>query len=288
MGLFYKKKNKNKVLSCSLNGPLVFLVDDSLTLLEVIKRILLREGYRVATFQNPKHALKMSSDLKPHVLLSDYQMPNMNGVELIKKIKKTSPKTVCILMSGILGDRIGEVASKIGVSFFIQKPWRRRELLDIIWAASEFYWKKNEFPPPIQQNESSLSLYRYLKPKEIKEPKILFVDDEEPILHALERVFLEEKYKIFTALSGKKGLSLFKQHNINVVVADQKMPEMNGLEFLSYIKRLNPKVPRLVLTGCADLSPLLEAEEKGEIDALILKPWDDNKLMAQIKSVLER
>lgn len=117
--------------------------------------------------------------------------------------------------------------------------------------------------------------------------EILFVDDEKNILNSLTRLFRNERYKIFTALSGEQGLKIIEENEISLVVSDQMMPGMTGLDFLAKIKDLSPDTIRIMLTGHADLNATIAAINKGEVYRFITKPWNEDELLLTIRQSLE-
>jgi len=93
---------------------------------------------------------------------------------------------------------------------------------------------------------------------------ILFVDDEQNILRAITRLFLDEPYELLTAPSGVEGLALLRERpDIGVIVSDQRMPGMSGAEFLEQSRTLVPDAVRIVLTGYADVTAAMDAINKG-------------------------
>ena len=118
-------------------------------------------------------------------------------------------------------------------------------------------------------------------------PRILIVDDEENILHALKRLFRRENYQIITTTSAEEGLRIMDQQDVDLIISDLKMPVTNGVEFFAQIKEKKPGALRIMLTGHADLKSVLEAIDKGEIYRFLLKPWDDDELKLTIKQALE-
>jgi two-component system NtrC family sensor kinase len=118
---------------------------------------------------------------------------------------------------------------------------------------------------------------------------ILCVDDEENILSALERVFLEEdNYEIITANSGNEGLKILKERPVDLIMSDQRMPEMSGTEFLKKARALYPDTIRIVLSGFSDFDTVTKAINEGEIYRLIQKPWEDSELLSVVKDCLEK
>ncbi len=117
--------------------------------------------------------------------------------------------------------------------------------------------------------------------------KILFVDDEENVLRALKRLFLEEPYEFHATLSGKEALKFLKEHDFAVIVSDQRMPEMSGAEFLGQAKVLQPEAIRIVLTGYADVEAAINAINQGGAYRYITKPWNDADLILMVRDAAE-
>jgi response regulator RpfG family c-di-GMP phosphodiesterase len=117
---------------------------------------------------------------------------------------------------------------------------------------------------------------------------ILFVDDEKNILGSLSRVFRKEGYGILLAESGECGLDLIRHNSVAVVVSDQRMPGMGGVEFLKKAREASPDTVRMMLTGQADASEIAGAINDGGVYRYITKPWDDEELRLIIKAAVER
>ena len=112
--------------------------------------------------------------------------------------------------------------------------------------------------------------------------KILFVDDEQQMLTALNRVFRGKSYKVFTANSGQEGLDVLATEEIDVIVSDMRMPEMDGAAFLEKALELQPDSRRILLTGYSDQESTVRAINKGQIHQYMMKPWDNDALKATI------
>ncbi len=111
---------------------------------------------------------------------------------------------------------------------------------------------------------------------------LLLVDDEANIMIALSRLLRVEKYNILLASSGKEGLAMLAQHNVGVIISDQRMPEMTGVEFFSQVKELYPDTVRIVLSGYADLESVTDAINRGAIYKFLSKPWSDEQICASV------
>lgn len=112
---------------------------------------------------------------------------------------------------------------------------------------------------------------------------ILLVDDEENILAALRRLLRRDGYRILTAGGGQAGLQLLAENSVDVIVSDQRMPNMTGVEFLRQVKALYPETVRLVLSGYTELQSITDAINEGAIYKFLTKPWEDDLLRANIE-----
>jgi diguanylate cyclase (GGDEF)-like protein len=114
------------------------------------------------------------------------------------------------------------------------------------------------------------------------ERTLLLVDDEEEVGAALERLLRRDGYRILRATSGQEGLEILAQNEVGVVISDQRMPGMDGVEFLTRVKDLYPQTIRIILSGYADLDSVTAAINQGAIYKFFVKPWDSNTLRADL------
>ena len=121
----------------------------------------------------------------------------------------------------------------------------------------------------------------------MKRYTILVVDDEKLILNSIKRVLRNENYHLLTAQSGIEGLMLLKKHNVQLVISDQTMPEMTGLEFLKKVKVEHPEILSIMLTGNAEIGIAIDAINEAGVYKFILKPWENTDLKITIRRALE-
>ncbi len=121
----------------------------------------------------------------------------------------------------------------------------------------------------------------------INQSTILFVDDEKNILNSLKRLFFDQEYIILLANSAAEGLDIVRNKNVQLIVSDQRMPGMTGLEFLLKVKDLLPEAVTIILTGYADLDAAIKAINEGGVYRFITKPWNDEELKLLVKHALE-
>src|SRR3989338_7864727 len=114
----------------------------------------------------------------------------------------------------------------------------------------------------------------------MSERTLLLIDDEENIVSSLARLLHGSGYKILKAGSGEAGLELLAQNDVGVIISDQRMPEMTGVEFFSRVKELYPKTVRMILSGYADIGSVTDALKRGAVYKIIHKTWDHATLSA--------
>lgn len=123
---------------------------------------------------------------------------------------------------------------------------------------------------------------------EQKQLTVLLVDDEENILKALQRLLIDEDFDIETATSGQAALEKLQSiENVGLIVSDQRMPGMNGAEFLGRSQEYVPHAQRILLTGYSDINATIEAINKGGASRYISKPWDDDELLTVVRNAVK-
>ena len=119
----------------------------------------------------------------------------------------------------------------------------------------------------------------------MKKRTVLFVDDEEHILNFLKSSLLDEPYELLFANGGQQALEILKQQDVHVIVADVRMPEMSGLEFLRIVKKNYPHIVRMVLSAYTDVETLLIAANEIGIFKFLTK--SDNLMEQLMPAVME-
>ncbi|MDO3379857.1 EAL domain-containing protein [Geoalkalibacter halelectricus] len=112
---------------------------------------------------------------------------------------------------------------------------------------------------------------------------LLIVDDEPNTLKALQRTLADEGYRILLAANPLEGLQILAKNPVQVILTDQRMPHMNGTEFLRRVKSMYPDTVRIILSGHADFETILDSVNEGVLFKFLGKPWDDAQLCAHIR-----
>jgi two-component system, probable response regulator PhcQ len=280
----------------------ILLVDDEKNVLNALKREL-EPYYTIEAFSQPEEALQRCRETNFDLVMADYQMPNINGLQFLKEFGKLQPDAARIILSGhadtsVLLDAINETH----IYRFIDKPWDTEQLASILAQAliySDVLLKN-------KQLKRFQKVLEDLLPKTFtteKRYQVLVVDDEPNILNAITRdlttrstfqdlllTLLKEsnpdfpdnntdiRFDVNTTTSPMQALDYAKRVECDVVIVDYLMPEMNGLEFLKAFREIQPDVARIILSGHADRNILIDAINNFEIFSFISKPWREYDL----------
>jgi len=125
-------------------------------------------------------------------------------------------------------------------------------------------------------------------PNTLSEPRhtLLLVDDEPDVVELLVRMF-QRRYHVLSARSGPEALGLLRQHPVDVLITDQRMPEMTGIELVTAARAEGIDVTALLLTGYTDPEDIIAAINRGQVYRYITKPWDLNDLVITVKNAVE-
>ena len=117
---------------------------------------------------------------------------------------------------------------------------------------------------------------------------VLLVDDEPEILDALRRTLRTEGYRLVTATSPSEARELLVNHSVDLVLSDMRMPGSSGLDLMTELRRTQPHVARVLLTGVATFESAVSAINDGAVHRFVTKPWDDVGLRESLRDALLR
>lgn len=214
-----EQANENSNLECRT----VLVIDDDPTMRDLLRRILEREGFAVATAASGSEGLLLAEQLQPDVITLDVMMPSMDGWTLLSKLKENeSLAHIPIIMVTMVAE--SERGYALGADHYMVKPIDRRRLVDIL----ENYRG--------QRSESS---------------HILVIEDDEPTRSLLRRTLQNDEWEIAEAENGQDGLDRLDEFRPDLVLLDLMMPKMDGFEFLRQLRSRDAyrDVPVIVVTA---------------------------------------
>jgi two-component system response regulator HydG len=231
----------------------VLVVDDNLAVLDTIADVLEAKGFRVVAAESGFKAIDQVKKANFDVILLDTIMPGINGVRTFKEIKKISPRTKVIMMTGYSVDDLIEEAIEEGVLKVIYKPLNLEKLTKLI-----------------ESIEAGLV--------------ILVVDDDLEFCQSMKDVLQGSGYEVAVAGEGRQAIKMAKQTQYDILFIDMKLPTINGLETYLAIRKLNPKAVAIMMTAYREETQELvqEAIAKSAITCLY-KPFDMSEVVKLIE-----
>lgn len=117
---------------------------------------------------------------------------------------------------------------------------------------------------------------------------VLILDDDKIILIALRETIAPEGYEVVTVDRPKDAIRLMRERDFSIIISDQRMPEMTGLEFFQQAKLIRPQASRILITGVLTLNTIIQAVNEGEIFRFVAKPWIREEIIATIHNAQQR
>lgn len=273
----------------------ILIVDDEANVLNALQREL-RGMYQVETFDSPEAALEHCRETQFDLVIADYKMPGMDGIEFLKRFERLQPDAVRLVLSGQADfDAVAGSINEAHVFRFIEKPWNGAELAATLAQAlahretlldnrrlaelcrRERNWQRAQAPDKLYQvlvvDDEPNVLSAVVRDLSVRESfddlhaALLHADDPESVTHH------DFRFNVHTATSPVQALERAGQMNYDVVIADYLMPEMDGLHFLESIRRIQPDAMRILFSGLVDKEMLVKAINGSEIYGYIGKPW---------------
>jgi len=117
---------------------------------------------------------------------------------------------------------------------------------------------------------------------------VLFVDDEKTILNSIDSIFIDSDIRVLWAENAQKALDIINKEEIAVIVSDNQMPGMSGIDLLSQVNETSPDTFKILMAAYADLGTAVEAINSGQIFRFIIKPWQNESLIKTVQEALEQ
>ncbi|MDD5175438.1 MAG: response regulator [Sterolibacterium sp.] len=294
----------------------ILVVDDEQSIVNAVRRELStppfgHHRYEAETFTNPVEALERAKHQEFEVVISDYRMPEMDGLAFLNAFARLQPDCVRMVLSGQTDlDGLIRMINETHIYRFIPKPWSTYFLKSSISQAVEFR----------QANLDNRRMAKILREHGIDLPRdsvnpvdqILVVDDEVNVANAvarsltqrsrLDEVFREVREEahgrapelnpgnisVQVSNTPQHALKMADSVTYSCVIADYRMPGMDGGQFLSAFAEKQPDCAAILILGVANMEAIVIALDLAHIHAFITKPWNDFELRAAVAQALAR
>lgn len=298
------------------NNYRVLLVDDEPFILSALRRELLtpplgRNRYEVVTETNPLQALELAKTQNFDLVVSDYMMPEMDGLSFLDAFSKIQPDAARIILSGHADmQAVLNAVNRSHVYRFITKPWHDYYLKGSVSQA--LAWREQTLKNRrLADQARQLQLAQQEAGEARQVFQILVVDDDEGVNSAIQRELTyqsnleaylramsyertkitigdERKYEfiVFTYTSAHKALAAARDLTFDCVIADYRMAEMDGVEFLQVFEAMQPDCARIMMSAYNDMDVILGALNSGHVFAFIGKPWNKYDLESAVTQAI--
>jgi two-component system response regulator HydG len=237
----------------------ILLVDDNDEFLDSTRDVLETEGYQVITAANGEDAVALAASQPFNIVLMDIKMPGLNGVDSFLKMKAQNPDVQVILLTAYFMEDLILKAQAEGVLAILSKPLDMPKLLDAVAATVE---KGNSY--------------------------ILVADDDPVFCNSLSDALQAAGYKVKAACDGDRVKHIVAAESIDILLLDMKFPPHNGLETYRQMKRVQPDVITIIVTGYAEeMEDLIDRALDENVYTFLAKPVEMEKLLAVIREGLD-
>jgi serine/threonine-protein kinase len=264
-----------------MSKPTLLLIDDEERILRSL-RMLFFAQYNVRMTTDPDEAIRILREEKVHVIVSDQRMPVMQGSELLRIARQTSPATMRILLTGY-SDLDASIASvNEGEVFrYLMKPWQVEDVKRAVAEAAAIA----EASFAVQSHQATAETQAPVA--SAAKPRVLIMDHDEATSRTVGEI-LGDRCEIVWAADAQHAMEVLARQDISVVVSDLMLGDTNVAYILKTIKQLNPQTQCIVVTSFNDTSRLIDLINQAQITRYLPKPVSRNILARNLESMLER
>ena len=239
----------------------ILIVDDDESMNKSMSLVLKRKGYDVSISYNGADAIEKVRFRPFDIIFMDIKMPVMDGVETFETIKKIRPDAIVMMMTAYAVEDLIQKALREGAYGIIYKP------LDI---------------------EKTLAAIEEVKRK--NEGMLIMVVDDDPGITSSLRVILENKgHRVGIASTGEQALKMAQEKLFDTIFIDMKLPPMNGLQTYLAIKKINPGVIAVIMTGYRqETAALVDIATKESAYSVLYKPFDMETLLKIVDEIWKK
>ncbi|MCU0694541.1 MAG: response regulator [Polyangiaceae bacterium] len=244
----------------------ILLVEDDQPTAIGLARVLEKEQFEVESVVDGRAALDSFDRQPADIVITDLKLPGMNGLELMRAVKRRSPDVPVILMTAFGETDAAVEAIRLGALDYFRKPVQLEELLLAVGRARELIVRR--------QRDSQF-------------PTVLLAEDDATTRERLTEILRKENWHVLPAKDGAHALEVFEANKVDVALLDLKMPRMDGLSALAAMRRARQNFVAVILTGYGDEDAAIQALRNGAM-GFIRKPIDLEELLVVLDKAKEK
>jgi DNA-binding NtrC family response regulator len=275
----------------------ILLVDDEQNVLNALQREL-KDHYEIETFNDPAAALKHCLSTQYDLVIADYQMPQLNGIDFLKQFRQLQPDASRILLSGEADiNALIRMVNETHIYRFLSKPWEKSELLSNIRQALAHR-------DAIMENRhqaASISLISAPTRKDDAPFQVVMVESDEQLLALKSRALTEEsgqaglydaiqqelnreslakafKCAVKSVRTAQDAIAYARNNRCDLVISAQTLSDMDGIQLLRTLRHEHPNVALILISSDPDEAIMLKAINEAEVQGLLSLYWTDSEL----------
>jgi CheY-like chemotaxis protein len=275
----------------------ILVVDDDLYIRTIISSMLIQNGYQVDTARDGAEAWKALNEASYYLLITDYKMPRVDGLELISKLRSQDKSLPVILVSGTMPVEALNRQPGLRIDAMLEKPFTADDLLDAVKrVASAFVvtpFADLRLPP--QKPEAALRTTKGLPVEKHSSerdgqgkswPRILLVDDDRNVRQRSIEALTASGYDVEAVQDGAAAWQVLQANTFDLIITDNQMPRMTGLEMIERMRTARIATPVIMATHNL---PTHEFVRKPWLkpEATLQRPFTLDDLLKTIKGVLD-
>lgn len=271
----------------------ILSIDDSPTVLRLIEMICQGAGYEVHLAQNGREGVDLAVEVRPDVILVDFIMPEMNGLQVCKSLRgNPATREIPIILVSSKGEAVGDkFVETLGVKHYCTKPFQADDLLaklaEVLGDKAAPNPKRDEAARGISKPAAGKAGHAPGSPAPGDGPTVLSIDDSPTILRLVEMILSHAGFTVHTATDGATGIELAKKLRPDVILVDFIMPGMNGFQVCKALREApdTAHIP-IVLVSSKGEAIGEQFVETLKIEHYLTKPFQPEQLVADVKRIL--
>jgi DNA-binding NtrC family response regulator len=270
-------------------GHKILIMEDETSVAEGMQRILEEQGYEVNLAFTGLSAMDTLREKEVDLLVADLRLPDMDGMKVVREVKERWPSTKVIVITAYPSVSSAVDAMKFGVSLYLPKPFRGDDFKKAVDKAFEEVKKATLQQEPEGAEPGRARWDREdddLDSEHASRPRILIMEDEQSLAEGLKMVLSEQGYRVSIADTGLSALGSLATIDYDLLMADLRLPDMDGMEVLRLIREIKPETKVIVMTGYASVVSAVESMKLGALDYL-LKPFTEDELKTAVEKAFQ-
>lgn len=244
----------------------VLIIEDDESARKQLAKLVRKEGFEVTEAEDGAAGFEIFKEMNQDIIITDFSLPKMDGLELIHSVKRHSPEVQVILVTAFGGDDVAMMALRNGVLDYLKKPIDIDALVVALGRAKENI---------------------YLRKRTAMFPNLLLAEDEDTVRERLARVLEGEGWKVLQASDGEKAVNIFQSAKIDIAMLDIKMPKKDGLTALKEMRSISDDFEAIILSGFGDEATAIQAMRSGAT-SFLRKPLDLDHLIVTVEKAIEK